>query len=86
MNDKRTRSDYLREIERLERVNKHLESSHKELIKFIENEIEETENRIKTGYEFLGDSKGNYQLRMNLTYYKNALKSVKKKMFELERV
>ena len=41
MEDKRTRSDYIREIEQLKRVNKHYEKIHKELVKFIENEIEE---------------------------------------------
>ena len=83
--DKRTRSDYIREIERLERLNNHFEKSHKELIEFIEDEIEDVDYKIKKGYEFLEDSKGYYTLRMNLQYYKNALVKVSKKIFELER-
>ena len=80
------RSQFVRELQRLERVNKYLESSHKELIKWINNEIEETDRKINTGYKFLGDSKGNYHLRMNLTYYKNALVNVLKKIDKLERI
>ena len=85
MKDEKTRREYIMEIEQLKRVNRHYEKSYKELIKFIENEIEDTNNRIQNGYKFLGDSKGNYTLRMNLTYYKNALIEVSKKIDELER-
>lgn len=85
MEDKRTRSDYIREIDRLEKLNNFLESSHKELIQWINNEIEETDRKINTGYKFLGDSKGNYHLRMYQTHYKNALVDVLKKIDKLER-
>ena len=88
--DKRTegfrRSDFLKELQRLERVNKHLVSTHKELIKFIENEIEETDNRIEQGYDFLGKTNGSYTLERYLKYYKKALVKVSKKIDELERV
>lgn len=85
MEDKRTRSDYIREINRLERLNKHYEKSYKELNKFIEEEIEDTDNRIKNGYKFLGDTKGAYTLEQNLIFYKNALIKASKKIDELER-
>ena len=86
MEDKRTRSDYIREINRLERLNKHYEKSYKELNKFIENEIEKTDIRIESGHNFLGNSEGSYTLERYLKYYKKALVKVSKKIDELERI
>ena len=86
MEDKRTRSDYIREIKQLEKVNKHYEKIHKELIKFIEDEIEKTDDRIKQGYDFLGKTKGSYDLERNLKYYKKGLVKIYKKINELERL
>lgn len=86
MEDKRTRSDYIREIEQLKRVNRHYEKMYKELIKFIEDEIEETDIRIESGHNFLGNSEGSYTLERYLKYYKKALVKVSKKIDELERV
>lgn len=85
MEDKRTRSDYIREIEQLKRVNRYYEKSYKELNKFIKEEIEDTDNRIKNGYKFLGNTKGAYTLEQNLIFYKNALIKASKKIDELER-
>ena len=85
MEDKRTRSDYIREIQRLERVNKYFEKSNKELIRWLESEIKDIENRINKSWDFLGDSNGNYTLRMYLTQQKNTLIKVSKKLDELSR-
>lgn len=79
------RSQFVKELQRLERENKQLESDRKKLIEFINNEIEDTERRIRNGFKYLGDGNGNYTLRMNLTYYKNALIEVSKKINELKR-
>ena len=93
MNDKRTRSDYIREIEQLNKANKILEKSNIEITEklnilkdWLKDEIYDVEETIKQGNKFLGDTKGNYTLRMNLIYRKNALVKVSKKIDELERV
>lgn len=85
MEDKRTRRDYIIEIEQLKRVNRHYEKSYKELNKFIDDEINNTDDRIKNGYKFLGNTKGAYTLEQNLIFYKNALIKASKKIDELER-
>lgn len=84
MEDKRTRSDYIREIKRLERLNNYFEKSHKELIKFIEDEIDDIERRM----DFIrvsDNTNGGYTAMMYLAQQKNALIKVSKKIFELER-
>lgn len=85
MEDKRTRSDYIREIERLERVNKHYEKSHKELIRFIEDEIKKINKRMKKGDEFLEGTQANYVMIRNLDGYKKALHNVLKEIDKLEK-
>ncbi len=85
MEDKRTRRDYIIEIEQLKKVNRHYEKMYKELIKFIDDELFDIEERIRNGNKFLGDSQGNYTLKMYLTYRKNALIDVSKKIDKLER-
>lgn len=80
MEDKRTRSDYIREIQRLERVNKHYEKIHKELIRFIEDEIYNINQRMKKSDEFLKNTQANYILSRNLDGYKKALHNVLKEI------
>lgn len=87
------RSDYIREIEKLNKINEILEKNNielsdkankiKGLCDWLEDEIEHTQERIKSGYKFLGDGKGSYTLEQNLTFYKKALIKVSKKIEEL---
>ncbi len=89
--DKRTRSDYIREIDKLKRVNEILEKSNKELSNkldkinglqdWVEDEIEEINQRIELSYDCLGE--GGYTLRMYLTYQKNAFEKISKKIIKL---
>lgn len=90
MEDKRTRSDYIREIEQLSKANKILEKSNIKITKrldelrgWIKDEIWEVDQKLQQGTKFLGETKGNYTLRMYLTYRKNALIDVVKKIKEL---
>ena len=90
MEDKRTRSDYIREIEQLSKANKILEKSNIKITKrldelqgWIKDEIWDVDEKLKEGTKFLGETKGNYTLRMYLTYRKNALIDVVKKIKEL---
>ena len=87
MNDKRTRSDYIREIEQLEntvksleRKNKKLKKEHDDLVNWLEDEIHELKERIKLSHENLGEGIGGYTLRMYLNYQKNAYREVLKRM------
>lgn len=81
-----------REIEKLNKANRILEKSNIQISEklnilkdWLKDEIYDIEETIKQGNKFLGDTKGNYTLRMNLIYRKNALIEVLKKMKELER-
>ena len=89
MEDKRTRSDYIREIEQLSKANRILEKSNIEITErlnalrdWIKDELYDVDEKLKEGIKFLGETKGNYTLRMYLTYRKNALKEVLKRLKE----
>ena len=89
MEDKRTRSDYIREIEQLNKANRILEKSNIEITEklnnlkdWIKDELYDIDERLKQGTKFLGDTKGNYTLKMYLTYRKNALKDVLREINE----
>ena len=80
-----------REIEKLNKANRILEKSNIEISEklnfmkdWLKDEIYDVEETIKRGNKFLGDTKGNYTLRMNLIYRKNALIEVLKKLNKLE--
>lgn len=90
MEDKRTRRDYIIEIEKLNKANRILEKSNIEISNKLEklkdwlkDEIWDIEERIRLGNQFLGDTKGNYTLRMYLIQQKNTLIEVSKKIKEL---
>ena len=90
MEDKRTRSDYIREIEKLNKVNRILEKSNIEISNkleglkvWLEDELWDIKERVRLGNQFLGETKGNYTLRMYLVQQKNTLVKVSQKMKEL---
>lgn len=92
MEDKRTRRDYIIEIEKLNKANRILEKSNIEITEklnklkdWIKDELYDVDEKLKQGIKFLGETKGNYTLRMYLTYRKNALVDVLKKIEKLER-
>ena len=88
MEDKRTRSDYIREIDKLKRANEILERSNAELSdklnkmnglrNWLEDEIDDIKQRIDLSFDCLGE--GGYTLRMYLTYQKNAYEKVLKRV------
>jgi hypothetical protein len=75
MEDKRTRSDYIREIDKLER-------KVEDIISLIEDEIFDIDRRIELINEKM-DTDGGYTMRMYLTQQKNVLLKVSKKIDEL---
>ena len=85
MEDKRTRSDYIREIGMLKDEvktltirNKKLSKKVDDLVDWVEDEIDDIDKRIVDSFEYLGE--GGYTLRMYLTYQKNAYKEVFKRL------
>ena len=82
MNDKRTRSDYIREIEQLKRKNNKLERKLEDLEGWLLDKIDDIDKRIELTKEKM-DTDGGYTMRMYLTQQKNALIEVNKKIDEL---
>ena len=80
MEDKRTRSDYIRDIKILERENRYLENNHKKLVQWVEDEIYNINQRMKKSDEFLKNTQANYILSRNLDGYKKALHNVLKEI------
>lgn len=69
----------MNEMKRLEMLNKHYEEKETKLIAWLKEEIKLSKEEEKR-------NKDNYNLKMNWTFYKGALKNVLKEIDKLERV